>query len=352
MKYFPLFERTESDAVNGKAKRLLLICAAVLALCSLICSCTTAYGEIVYKIQYTPANGGTASESELKNVFAEYFTDTTSLGIFEVLDYSDWNEATTFAPRIFRLDDELTKEGQYLMKESFEGRHLHENPKVEMSFCFFPSENTLFLRYSWNSRRGVDGKKISDEAILDLNEQVKNVMRSRGYRIESFISYNRENMKVEGFEEPEYTVAEYTLYPNGGAVPSELELKTVLESEFFFPIAIKVRNEEMWIDDFCMYDIFRRCVILYNKRRCVIRLVNTYRDNESNAALLVSALSRRNYVLRKKEIDPRSVNGWNRLEKQRGSVRIQAYRFLYFSPLKRWGWGEKNILEYVESFDE
>ena len=118
------------------------------------------------------------------------------------------------------------------------------------------------------------------------------------------------------------------------------------------PIAIKVRNEEMWIDDFCMYDIFRRCVILYNKRRCVIRLVNTYRDNESNAALLVSALSRRNYVLRKKEIDPRSVNGWNRLEKQRGSVRIQAYRFLYFSPLIRWWWGEKNILEYVESFYE
>ena len=98
----PLFERTESDAVNGKAKRLLLICAAVLALCSLICSCTTAYGEIVYKIQYTPANGGTASESELKNVFAEYFTDTTSIGIYERPDYSDCYEKVKWMSRLFR----------------------------------------------------------------------------------------------------------------------------------------------------------------------------------------------------------------------------------------------------------
>ena len=340
----------ESDAVNEKAKRLLLICAAMLALCGLVCSCTAAYGETVYKIQYTLANGRTASEDELKRVFADYFTETSPLAIYETSDYSDWDEATTFAPRILRLDDALEQEGQYLMKESFEGRHLHRDPKVEMSFCCFPPENTLFLRYSWNSRRGV--KKISDEAILALNEQVLSAMRSRGCGIDSCVLYNRENTKEERIDEPEYIVAEYALYANAGAAPSEPELKAALESEFFFPIAIKVRNEEMGIDDFCLYDIFRRCVILYDKHKRVIRLVNTCRENETNAALLVSALNGLNCVLRKKEVDPRQVNAWNRLVMQRGSIPKEAFRFLYFSPLGPKAISDKNIMDYLEPFDE
>ena len=203
--------------MNEKAKRLLLICAAVLALCSLICSCTTSYGEIVYKIQYTPANGGTASEDELKSVFSDYFTQTTSLGIFESPDYSDWNRGTTFSPSRFRLDDALESEGQYLLKESFEGRHLHEDPKVEMCFCCFPQENTLFLRYSWNSRHGVDRKMISDEAILDLNEQVKNAMRSKGCTVDRLVLYNRE--EAEG-DDPDYKVAEFFVKTSSGKAQS------------------------------------------------------------------------------------------------------------------------------------
>lgn len=334
--------------MNEKAKRLLFICAAVLALCSLICSCTTSYGEIVYKIQYTPANGGTASESELKNVFSDYFTQTTSLGIFESPDYSDWNRGTTFAPSRFRLDDELENEGQYLLKESFEGRHLHEDPKVEMSFCCFPQENTVFLRYSWNSHHGVDGKKISDEAILDLNEQVLSAMRSRGCGIDSCVLYNRENTKEERIDEPEYIVAEYTLYANAGAAPSEPELKAALESEFFFPIAIKVRNEEMGIDDFCLYDIFRRCVILYNRRTGVVRLVDTFQGNTNNSELLASALKRNRYSVI--DIPDRTVSEGGTVRKTLGK---EAFRFLYFNALGPDGdYWEESILNYVVSFDE
>ena len=321
------------------------IFAAVLALCSLICSCTTSYGEIVYKIQYTPANGGTASEDELKSVFSDYFTQTTSLGIFESPDYSDWNRGTTFAPSRFRLDDALESEGQYLLKESFEGRHLHEDPKVEMCFCCFPQENTLFLRYSWNSRHGVDGKKISDEAILDLNEQVKNAMRSKGCTVDRLVLYNRE--EAEG-DDPDYKVAEFFVKTSSGKAPSELELKKALESEFFFPIALKVRNEEMRIDDFCMYDIFRRCVILYNRRTGVVRLVDTFQGNTNNSELLASALKRNRYSVI--DIPDRTVSESGTVRKMLGK---EAFRFLYFNALGPDGdYWEDGILKYVEAFDE
>ena len=326
-----------------RLKKRIGICAAVLALCSFICSCSTTYGEIVYKIRYMPADGETDSEDELKSVFADYFTETSALGIFEAPDYSEWNKGTTFAPDRFRLDDALENEGQYLLKESFEGRHLHQNPKVEMSFCCFPKENTIFLRYSWNSNHGIDKKKISDEAILDLNEQVKNAMRSKGYAVNRLVLYNREETKGD---EPDYKVTEFLVKTSAGKAPSELELKKTLESEFFFPIAIKVGNREMGIDDFCMYDIFRRCVILYNRRTGVIRLVDTFRGNTNNSEQLASALKRNRYSVT--EFPDRSANGT-----ARKTLGKEAFRFLYFNALGPDGdYWEDSILKYVESFDE
>ena len=314
------------------------ICATVLALCCLICSCTTTYGEIVYKIQYTPADSPLAPD-----VFSDYFTQTTSLGIFEAPDYSEWNKGTTFAPDQFRLDDSLEKEGQRLLKESFEGRYLHQAPEVEMSFCCFPQENTLFLRYSWNSRHGVDGKKVSDEAILDLNEQVKDAMRNKGYTVDRFVLYNKE--EAEG-DDPDYKITEFFVRTSAEKTPSELELKKTLENEFFIPIAIKVRNREMGIDDFCMYDIFRRCVVLYNRRTGVIRLVDTFRGNTNNFELLVSALKRNHFSVT--ESPDRSANGT-----ARKTLSEKGFRFLYFNALGPDGdYWEDGILKYVEAFDE
>ena len=230
------------------------------------------------------------------------------------------------------------------MKESFEGRHLHENPKVEMSFCFFPPENTLFLRYSWNSRHGVDGKKISDEVILDLKEQVKDTLRSKGYTVDRLVLYNRE--EAEG-DDPDYKVTEFFVRMSAGKTPSELELKKALESEFFFPIALKVRNREMKIDDFCMYDIFRRCVILYNRRTGVVRLVDTFQGNTNNSELLASALKRNRYSVI--DIPDRTVSESGTAQKTLGK---ESFRFLYFSPLGPDGSWDENILNYVVSFDE
>ncbi len=331
-----------SDCFHGLKIR---ICAAALALCSLICSCTTTYGEIVFKIQYTPANGGTASEDELKSVFSDYFTQTTSLGIFEAPDYSEWDKGTTFAPDQFRLDNSLENEGQYMLKESFEGRHLHQDPKVEMSFCCFPQENTIFLRYSWNSNHGVSRDGFSDEAILDLNEQVKNVMRSKGYAVDRLVLYNRE--EAEG-DDPDYKVAEFFVKTSAGKAPSELELKKALENEFFFPIAIMVRNREMGIDDFCMYDIFRRCVILYNRQTGVIRLVDMFRGNTNNFELLVSALKRNHFSVT--ESPDRTVSESGTVRK---TLSEKGFRFLYFNALGPDGdYWEDGILNYVVSFDE
>lgn len=316
------------------------ICAAVLAFCSLLCSCTTTYGEIVYKIQYTPADSPL-----VPSVFSDYFTQTTSLGIFEAPDYSEWDKGTTFAPDQFRLDNSLENEGQYMLKESFEGRHLHQDPKVEMSFCCFPQENTIFLRYSWNSNHGVSRDGFSDEAILDLNEQVKNVMRSKEYAVDRLVLYNRE--EAEG-NAPDYKVTEFFVKTSAGKAPSELELKKALENEFFFPIAIMVRNREMGIDDFCMYDIFRRCVILYNRQTGVIRLVDMFRGNTNNFELLVSALKRNRYSVI--DIPDRTVSESGTVRKMLGK---EAFRFLYFNALGPDGdYWEDGILKYVEAFDE
>ena len=123
-------------------------------------------------------------------------------------------------------------------------------------------------------------------------------------------------------------------------------MKKTLENDFFIPIAIKVRNREMGIDDFCMYDIFRRCVILYNRRTGVIRLVNTFQRNTNNSELLASALKRNRYSAN--EFTDRNAGGTSRK-----TLNEEAFRILYFNAFgPDGGYWEDGILKYVEAFDE
>lgn len=291
----------------------------------LLSSCSSNF-EIIYKIQYTPAIGGSVPEDELKKIYANYVTE--------------WKDDISFVPQIFRLDDDLEAEGQYLNKKSFAGYHLLKDSEVEMQFLFFPKDNTFFLRYILP--QASDG--FLDDTVLNLNSFVTNIMRSRGYNVDRIDLCGKEEVKGGN---PEYKVVCFAIESNTGIVPTELELKKMLEDYFFFSTAIKVKHADYELEDFCMYDNIHRCAILYNKKRRTIRLVDTYQDNTSNRDLLISALNRQHFSVfstRDSLFDPSS-----------GNTNYETFfRFLYFSALDyRWSTQhDENILEYVVSFDE
>ena len=150
----------------------------------MLSSCSSNF-EIIYKIQYTPAIGGSVPEDELKKIYANYVTE--------------WKDDISFVPQIFRLDDDLEAEGQYLNKKSFAGYHLLKDSEVEMQFLFFPKDNTFFLRYILP--QASDG--FLDDTVLNLNSFVTNIMRSRGYNVDRIDLCGKEEVKGGN---PEYKV--------------------------------------------------------------------------------------------------------------------------------------------------
>ena len=84
----------------------------------------------------------------------------------------------------------------------------------------------------------------------------------------------------------------------GHNVPSEMELKSMLDREFFFTTVLNIDSKSWGYRFFCMLDRFRNVLFFYHVKDKKLRVIDQYQDNTENYKKVENILRENGYTIK------------------------------------------------------
>ena len=286
----------------NKLRFLFLLAVSVFSLLALSACVTTtrgSYGEIVYRIDFSHPDETGMTEKSIARTLR--LSETRAL-----LFYDSASEECSF--RHIRLNKALEAEGQYLVRDGFDASFPNDYGAAEVELSVFPTARCMFVAYQWRDYEPEKIERPADRAIAGCNRDIVRRLEQGGFKVNNVSLWNRD----ESIMEAEYNrlggymyfdknrTREYCINfeDAGHNVPSEMELKSMLDREFFFTTVLNIDSKSWGYRFFCMLDRFRNVLFFYHVKDKKLRVIDQYQDNTENYKKVENILRENGYTIK------------------------------------------------------
>ncbi len=290
------------------------------------------YGEIVYRIDYSRPDGNRITEEALARTLqvskplAPMFYEPVFLdwGIPKERgeSYEDYvkrvareeaaDPSLEFvlrgkrAEREIRLNKDFEEEGQFIVRDGFDADYSDRCflPRVDLSV--YPDDGCMFVSYKWFEYKGL--MRPDEAEIKNCNEEIVRKLEDGGFSADRVFCLSRDESSITT---PPDGWINYGTWTNnevrdicisfedaGHNVPSEMQLKSLLDQEFFFTTVLNTDLKRWEYRIFWMLDRFRNVLFIYHNQDKKLRVINQYKDNTENLQIVERLLKENGYTIK------------------------------------------------------
>ncbi|MBO4632213.1 MAG: hypothetical protein J5858_09845, partial [Lentisphaeria bacterium] len=269
------------------------------------------YGEIVYRIDFSHPDESRMTEQSIARALR--LPETLALEFFD-------NVSLMRSYRHIRLSRDLEAEGQYLVRDGFDAPFPECDDAMEIDLSVFPADCCMFVAYKWDDRRNENNRapgslepppkplpRPDDAAMNRCNDAIVRLLEQGGFAVNKVALFNPESGTIIKKDSPLRTRYRYndeardiciSFEDDEHKVPSEMELKAMLDREFFITTALNLDSETMQYRFFWMVDRFRNVLFIYHIKDKKLRVINMYQDNTANYQTVEKILKEQGYTIR------------------------------------------------------
>lgn len=268
------------------------------------------YGEIVYRIDFSHPDDSRMTEQNIAQ--ALHLPETQALEFFDratvyrSYDHKYYARITLVrAYRHIRLNRDLEAEGQYLVRDGFDAPFTECDGAMKVCLSVFPSDRCMFVAYTWDDRSNLTRPDAS--AMNRCNDAIVRLLEQDGFSVNKVAPFHQDMATIIKKDSPlrsfywdndEARDICISFEDDEHNVPSEMELKAMLDREFFITTALNLDSEVMKYRFFWMLDRFRNVLFIYHIKDKKLRVINMYQDNTANYQAVEKILKERGYTIR------------------------------------------------------
>ena len=255
-------------------------------------------GEIVYRIDFTHPDETWMTEKRIAQALR--LPKTLAPGFYD--SHQEWRGKRSF--RHIRLDREIEAEGQYLVREGFDAPFADPGGRMKVELSVFPSDRCMFVAYKWDEPK--ETPRPDEAAMNACNDVIVRLLEQDGFSVNKVAQLNAD---VGTITKNKTLLTSYDWYEDdvhdscisfedaGHNVPSEMELKAMLDREFFITTALNIDVKWLKYRFFWMLDRFRNVLFIYHIKDKKLRVISLYRDNTENARIVERLLKENGYSI-------------------------------------------------------
>ena len=253
-------------------------------------------GEIVYRIDFTHPDESRMTEKRIAQALR--LPKTLAPGFYD--SHHEWRGKRSFWH--IRLDREIEAEGQYLVREGFDAPFADPGGRMKVELSVFPADRCMFIAYKWDEPREIPRPDEAD--IKTCNDAVIRMLEQDGFSVNKVAQLTpdvgtitrKKTLLTSGdwYEDAVHDTC-ISFEDAGHDVPSEMELKAMLDREYFITTALNTDTEGLDYRFFWMLDRFRNVLFIYHIGDKKLRVISLYRDNTENARTVERILKENGY---------------------------------------------------------
>ena len=268
------------------------------------------YGEIVYRIDFSHPDDSRMTEQNIaqalhlpETLALEFFDRAT---VYRTYDHKYYARITVNRSyRHIRLNRDLEAEGQYIVRDGFDAPFTECDGAMKVCLSVFPSDRCIFVAYTWDDRSNLTRPDAS--AMNCCNDAIVRLLEQDGFSVNKVAPFHQDMATIIKKDSPlrsfywdndEARDICISFEDDEHNVPSEMELKAMLNREFFITTALNLDSEVMKYRFFWMLDRFRNVLFIYHIKDKKLRVINMYQDNTANYQAVEKILKERGYTIR------------------------------------------------------
>ena len=256
------------------------------------------YGEIVYRIDYSRPDGNRITEEALartlqvSNPLAPMFYEPVFLdwGIPKERgeSYEDYGKRVAReeaadpslefvlrgkrAEREIRLNKDFEAEGQFIARDGFDADYSDRCSLPRVDLSVYPDDGCMFVSCKWFEYKGL--MRPDEAEIKNCNEEIVRRLEDGGFSADRVFCLSRDESSITT---PPDGWINYGTWTNnevrdicisfedaGHNVPSEMQLKSLLDREFFFTTVLNTDLKRWKYRIFWMLDRFHNVLFIYH----------------------------------------------------------------------------------------
>ena len=340
----PESTQSKDNAPRGplviKLRLFLLFSLLILTVTGCRSSEVFSYGEIVYRIDYSRPDGNRITEEALVRTFqvakplAPMFYEPVFLDWGMPIErgepYEDYvkrvareeaaDPSLEFvlrgkrAEREIRLNNDFEEEGQFIARDGFDADYSDRCSLPRVDLSVYPDDGCMFVSYKWFEYKGL--MRPDEEEIKKCNEEIVRTLEDGGFSAYRVFCLSRDESSITT---PPDGWINYGTWTNNEVrdicisfedaahnVPSEMQLRSLLDREFFFTTVLNTDLKRWKYRIFWMLDRFHNVLFIYHIQDKKLRVINQYKDNTENLQIVERLLKENGYTI--KEVTETTYN--------------------------------------------